>query len=269
MKGRYYDTSGINHGVSIASVMESLGLGCSTRKNIPCPAPDHPDKKPSARIYTDRNICRCFSCNRTFSVIDVVQISLGTDWKEACDYLIENFGCEGLYEDRDPSSKEEMFPLTKTDLEALGLNAPSRPVPVKVRYDERTDRAVPIETVSFSLRDFWKEDREGFNELIHDKAVEMQEHFRKLKDSSGRTLDILKKKLLDLLDGENLGDYINAYHKDPDSMRRGTKGFDVLYSYYTGRRIQNDCDRYEHNLDRLEKLEKEYAGKEKEYEPSL
>ncbi len=258
MRDRYYDLSRFTQDISIKDVFAELGLENSTRKNIPCPSPDHADKRPSAHIYTDRNICRCFSCNRSFDTIDMVKMTLGADWREACDFLIERFGCEGFYEDRVYNPGEEQFPLTKDDLIALGLDARSKPIPLKVNYDEKADRMTVLESVRFSLRDFWKEDREGFNDLVEDKITEQTEHFGGLKASAGDMLKELEEKLLKKLDGRNLQDFLDLYHKHPEETVRGTEAYDILYMFFTGRRIQTEYDSYCHSLERLDKLSKEY-----------
>lgn len=170
MKGRQYDLDGIKSSVDIREVLEHFGYNAPINRNMKCPGADHDDNNPSAHIYMKSNRCTCFACGRSFSNIDVVmENSDASTWQEACDYLIDNFDCNGLYEDaserKDPT---ERFPLSRSDIRELGLSTAS----------SSTVSPVTGTAIRQDLYILWKEDRNACKDLIARKALEQISNVR-------------------------------------------------------------------------------------------
>ena len=139
MNGRTYDISAFKNSIDIREVLGHFGYGTAINRNIKCPGNEHEDNKPSARIYLDKNICKCFSCDNRFSTIDIVMKNAEVEtWQEACDYMIENFDCKGFYTDKNKENEEqENFPLTRQEILDLGLSPKSMFVENPFKPDEK------------------------------------------------------------------------------------------------------------------------------------
>ena len=171
MNGRTYDISAFKNSIDIREVLGHFGYGTAINRNIKCPGNEHEDNKPSARIYLDKNICKCFSCDNRFSTIDIVMKNAEVEtWQEACDYMIENFDCKGFYTDKNKENEEqEKFPLTRQEILDLGLSPKSMFVENPFKPDEK---------IRMDLYLLWKDDREAFNEMIGGKTFEAIDYFK-------------------------------------------------------------------------------------------
>lgn len=131
-----YDTKAINRDIPIERVLETyLGIHVNGRKPIHCPKPEHVDRKPSATVYHNTNTCRCFSCNTSFSPIDIAQINMpNMPFLELMEKICNDFGLDPYrysnlaeIEDKMQNSKSsekkfyEHFPLEDDELDVIGL----------------------------------------------------------------------------------------------------------------------------------------------------
>lgn len=123
--GYYFYAKEINRDIPIAELMTMYGL--KTKGNVSCPIMEHEDKKPSARVYEGRNICKCFSCNASIKPIDLVMKRENCSFYDACEALIKNFSlpienyAEVLFTEREDSVKPTL-PLSYQELSKIGLN---------------------------------------------------------------------------------------------------------------------------------------------------
>lgn len=130
-----FDVEYLKENIPIERVMqEYAGINTDVRrgKAVKCPAPDHPDKRPSAQIYHDNNICKCFSCGGAFNPVSLAKAYNPTmNFTDLCYKLAEDFGiplevCSDISE-REQAKKEhrpifsESFPLKYSELEEIGL----------------------------------------------------------------------------------------------------------------------------------------------------
>lgn len=136
-----YNVKAINSLIPIKDMIEYLG--CSTNKanngNISCPSINHDDKKPSAHIYEQSNVCKCFSCNKSFTPLSLYREHKGLedrmDYPTACAEVIEIFNLpkdmviDNYMDTLEDVSPKNKFPLMREELELIGL----RPVPNSVK----------------------------------------------------------------------------------------------------------------------------------------
>lgn len=130
-----FDVEYLKENIPIERVMaEYAGIQTDGRrgKAVKCPAPDHPDKRPSAQIYHDNNICKCFACGSAFNPVSLAKAYNPTmNFTDLCYKLAEDFGiplevCSDIGE-REQAAKEhrpifsESFPLKYSELEEIGL----------------------------------------------------------------------------------------------------------------------------------------------------
>jgi hypothetical protein len=79
--------------VSIFDVLRTLGLmvdGSATQQ-ILCPNPEHPERRPSARVYEDSNHVHCFTCGRTWDPLTLVRLVRRVGEAQALDWLSLHF----------------------------------------------------------------------------------------------------------------------------------------------------------------------------------
>lgn len=136
-----YDTKSINQDVPIESVIATyagIHLSNSRGKNIHCPSPNHNDKKPSAHIYKDKNICKCFSCNASFNAIGLAKEYFpDLSFPDLCQKVLEDFGLnpyqysnlaevEAATTARKENKFYDTFPLNYEELDFIGLHGASQ-----------------------------------------------------------------------------------------------------------------------------------------------
>ena len=180
MEHRFYDIDKFNRGLPITTVMKDFGLDVATGRNVSCPSVEHKDNRPSAKIYENNNICYCFSCQKRMNVVDIASETLGVGWKEACDYLIGRYPCEGFYHDfGEKEAGTERFPLNGKDAKLLNLSLSSEG--------------------DYSLYDLWKEDRECFNEILSKKLEEKTEDIESAIDTTLKLIEYLESRKNEML----------------------------------------------------------------------
>ena len=155
-RGLHYYPREINELVPIGDVIRAY-TGNEPRRNgtIKCPIPSahkNEDKTPSAKIYEDNNVCRCFTCNTSYRPIDVVVQVKGLPFQEACQMLIDDFNLpmervtniKELENAKIPGNRVKPFPITFEeakflDLDILSTREPNpayrRPITVGIRKD--------------------------------------------------------------------------------------------------------------------------------------
>lgn len=84
----------IRRSVTIFEVLAALGrkVEGETTQQILCPNPQHPERRPSARVYEDSNHVHCFACGRTWDAVGLVQTVRGCGFAEAIVWLEVAFG---------------------------------------------------------------------------------------------------------------------------------------------------------------------------------
>lgn len=172
----YYYAKKINEDVPISEVMGLYALDNRTRGNIKCPDPKHNDKKPSAKIYENTNVCRCFTCNKSYKPIDIVMIMEGLSANElpkACEILCDRFGLDKrVYgEGFEDEKTGDVFPFTGYEMELIGLKEG-----MKYSTFEFLGETIKTPTL-FDLYKFGTEDtnREFLQEMVIGKAKDKKE----------------------------------------------------------------------------------------------
>lgn len=89
--GQALRIAAIRERVTIFDVFEAMGLDEPAETHqMRCPF--HDDHSPSARVYADQNKLYCFTCQRTWDVIDAVQTHWQLTFADALVWLEERFG---------------------------------------------------------------------------------------------------------------------------------------------------------------------------------
>lgn len=106
--------------IPIAIVAKDLGFTLSRGGGGCCRLPDHDDTEPSFSIRQSTNRFTCFGCGKRGSVIDLVELMQGLNFKEACQFLDQRYlgGAESRPGDRRGSTRR---------LPAAGLRTPPQP----------------------------------------------------------------------------------------------------------------------------------------------
>ena len=80
----------------IEDYLISEGIITRTRKNFRCLNPDHLDKHPSMSYFREGNRVKCFGCNVSYDIIDLIGIANNLNksesFKMACDMFNVNWG---------------------------------------------------------------------------------------------------------------------------------------------------------------------------------
>ncbi len=76
--------------IDITLVAQRLGLDEPVRGKIRCISKHHRDTNPSMLVGGKLNRFKCFGCDLEGSVIDLVQIRMGLDFREAMDWLLSD-----------------------------------------------------------------------------------------------------------------------------------------------------------------------------------
>ena len=85
--------------------------GINTRSNFTCLNPGHDDKNPSMAYYADGLCVKCFSCNETYDIIELIRMDYGLDFIEAVKKGCEMYGIDtGLTSDNASLRKLEEKP---------------------------------------------------------------------------------------------------------------------------------------------------------------
>lgn len=211
------------------SVLLSLGVDIKEDNSgkIHCFLPDHNDKTPSMKLFKDH--AYCFSCNQSVDAIGAVEAVLEVGFREACEYLIKEFhlsndcyeltpGDEGFVE-----SEEDKMPLSSKDIKLLSLYRGIAYIKPEISYTpsiaeefyqvpeeelsmkEKENRIGYGPGVRFSLRDLYKENKDGFYQLIQGKAGEAKEQLLEKKERN-------QNHFFDFVD--KFGDKIKVFPKD-------------------------------------------------------
>lgn len=168
---RQYDFEGINQAIPIEEVLNDMGCDTTKRQGkIPCPSPNHTDKRPSAIIngFSNKgysNTCYCFSCQKIYSPIGLVQEYMNSSVTDASDYLISRFGLGNQFCTEEVTVKEDDFPLSYSNMKLLGL----KPFPSTVPDMKNQD-------VTISLRSLYQEDKSIFYDLVLTKCHDKKEN---------------------------------------------------------------------------------------------
>ncbi len=130
-----FDVEYLKENIPIERVMqEYVGINTDVRrgKAIKCPAPEHSDNHPSAQIYHDKNICKCFACGGAFNPVSLAKAyNPNMHFTDLCYKLAEDFGipleyCSDISEREQAKAQHrpmfnESFPLKYAELEEIGL----------------------------------------------------------------------------------------------------------------------------------------------------
>ncbi len=196
----YYDKDLIYESLSGEDVAEKLGLGVeyhNGQAECLCPAADHDDKNFGSCKITAKG-CRCFACNRTFSLEKMVQEKRGIPntrqgYLETLKILA---GFAGISpEEKAVPHARITLPFSDEQLSFIGLNTKpayvhnltriSAKKPVikkngKIRHvksvrDASGNYLLPGSSEKFSLLALYKEDKETFYDMVSGKIDEKLE----------------------------------------------------------------------------------------------
>lgn len=83
----------IKASVSVFDVLRKLGkeVDGKATQQILCPNPQHPERRPSARVYEDSNHVHCFGCGRTWDNVALVMLVQGVSAEAAIEWLALHF----------------------------------------------------------------------------------------------------------------------------------------------------------------------------------
>ncbi len=104
-----------NSKISIFDALDKLGIRYYGRveQNIRCPSNDHYDRTPSAHIYEDGNMIKCFGCDKIFGVLSLYMEVEGYDLTQAIKAAAKDFNIP--YEGVGFSTRKREKPWTMED----------------------------------------------------------------------------------------------------------------------------------------------------------
>lgn len=166
----------IKAAVSIFDVLAKLGKEVQGKETqqILCPNPQHPERRPSARVYEDSNHVHCFGCGRTWGPVDVVRLVRGISEEAAVEWLSLHFALPDLGS-MAPTVIGTIVGHKRPDYGSLVTHISG----LIVRYRERMGAsrfhrcwlALDTAVVSYTKG---KMDAEDFELALHDISVEAQ-----------------------------------------------------------------------------------------------
>jgi hypothetical protein len=84
----------IHEHVTIFDLFDRMGLDVTPEtQQMRCPF--HTDSNPSARVYAEQNKIYCFTCQRSWDVIDATQEHFGLSFQDALGWLEAEFAVPG------------------------------------------------------------------------------------------------------------------------------------------------------------------------------
>lgn len=95
----------------INQVAHALGIRLPPSGNGRCPLPNHPDRNPSFSLRAATNRFRCFGCGQSGSVIDLVMLMQGMEFREACKWLRERYSSNALRKPIPPKQRRMEKPI--------------------------------------------------------------------------------------------------------------------------------------------------------------
>lgn len=116
---RHYDKEAIYDRLSGREVAEMLGLPVSGKGDVICPSPDHDDRHLGNCHLTPKG-CRCFACNETFGLVDMVMKVRGVKYVDALKELSDYAGLTAETSSGKKPSYVKM-PLSAEEFELLGI----------------------------------------------------------------------------------------------------------------------------------------------------
>ncbi len=178
------DADSFNIAASIG--METRRFGAVTY--VRCPAGTHPETRINhAKLF--RNGCKCFSCGQSYSSYGMVKAYMenilgnNISHDEICTILADSTGAgESEYLIRgSEKTKGKRFPLSKEELELIGLSPKPAPRVIKSYRDCKDELhqetcgdgyAMTAAASGISIFSLYREDEEMFWELVQDKSKE-------------------------------------------------------------------------------------------------
>ncbi len=194
----YYDKDAIYECLSGEEVAEKLGLGIeynNGQAECLCPAADHDDKNFGSCKITAKG-CRCFACNRTFSLEGMVRESRGIpNTRQGYLKTLEILaGFAGITPEKKSVPVRVTLPFSEEQLAFIGLITKPAYVPGftgvsvkkpviekngKIRYAKSVRDAdgnyLTGSSEKFSLLALYKEDEETFYDMVNGKIDEKLE----------------------------------------------------------------------------------------------
>lgn len=114
---KHYDVDAIYDRLSGREVAEMLGLPINGKGDVICPSPEHDDRHLGNCHLTPKG-CRCFACNQTFGLVDMVMKVRGVNYVNA---LKELSNYAGLTAESNFKKSYVKMPLTTEEFELLGI----------------------------------------------------------------------------------------------------------------------------------------------------
>lgn len=261
-----YYAKKINADVPISDVLSTYAnIHTHSQNSIKCPSIYHEDRHPSAKIYNRDNSCHCFSCNKSFSVIDIVMEHTGLPYPEACERIIQDFGLSrSIYTDEAERKKTEIaFPLTSDELELIGIvnggRGGSFPLIPKEYCDADTK---PKIIITPSLQELWYKDKKNINiflidhgKVAYQNTVDEINRFIALRASfSDKEIEILEDCYRWVL--ENGDAYINKQITLDKDLEKRLNDYLDTRSEYTLTALQERLEKIRNINSKLSKIDK-------------
>jgi len=209
-----YNTAAIKEAADVMMVAQAIGMNIQHKRyyknKVSVLCPSHDDRNHGSCFLTERG-CRCYVCNESFDVFDMVKLHLNLDFREAAGIIADLCGGRErflIYEDnesRATGGQSGLKILSRSDLELIGIyNMPvyvtheavfsfcepeRRPSFRHVWHpgdpDTDTEDYIVIEKMALKspLLELLKDDSLGYAELIQNKAWETLEKYREIQDS--------------------------------------------------------------------------------------
>lgn len=135
----------LKENADIRAVIEYCGIRrgrrVGTANFVQCPNPKHDDKHPTNAYYRDGwNTIYCTTCHKNMNPIDIIMWTRGISYGEAADALWELEGRPDWYYADRTQEKEEVFSISLSELEFLGIKIPST-IYLPVRYTKAREMA--------------------------------------------------------------------------------------------------------------------------------
>ena len=188
-------------------VLEMHGISVSMKNTARCINPEHNDRRPSMHVYPGNRGCHCFACGFSGNNIQIVEATEGVDFKEAEEILAKEFNLpskEEIMHDRKksgdfkPKATYKQFTLTKDQIMALQFEEYGQVAKCKSNsclypgnqadfvYDTKSDDNPYVLTytpINISLQQLFREDEEGFDYMVSERARERYNWFFQMYDS--------------------------------------------------------------------------------------
>lgn len=186
MDNKMWNTDKIKADIDCIELARDLGIDIKKKGNtFFCNCLIHNERTASMQI--NPKYLYCYGCGKSMNAFDICMNMLNLSFKEACNWLAEYLGSKEVYQITTTSNTNAKFPLTREDLEALGLYPALRKHLIEqkrelipLEHNEFEFMDIRIDAGYTGIADLYQENKEAFWIMVGSKCIEQETMARRM-----------------------------------------------------------------------------------------